>query len=240
MKTLAILSRKGGTGKTTLALHLAVAARLGDRRVLLADMDRQGSAVEWRRRRGVSDPAIETVKHGALFTRQQDAVREGVELLIVDTPPSTAEDVEQAVRCADLCVIVTRPNFLDLRAVEESADLAARMNRPAIFVINQAPHRQNSIEAPVLAEAVRALRGLGFPVAPIGLRSRAAYQQSIAAGAVAGEIDPQSPAAMEMAGLWRHLSGRLWSDEIKAAQAQAERRAGYAPPSSSLAAYSPS
>lgn len=240
MKTLAILSRKGGTGKTTLALHLAVAARSSDRSVLLADLDRQGSAVEWRRQRGRNDPAVEAVKPGALFTRQQDAAREGLDLLIIDTPPSTEDEVADVVRCADLCLIVARPNFLDLRAVEASAELAARMRRPAIFVLNQAPHRQDSIEAPVLMEAVKAVRGFGFPVAPIGLRSRVAYQNSIAAGAVAGETDPTSAAAMEMAALWRHLSGQLWAEAPRpapAVSAQTDRFSAYAATPPSLATH---
>lgn len=233
MKTLAILSRKGGTGKTTVALHLAVAARADDRHVLFADTDRQGSAVEWRRLRGRNDPAIESVKPGALFTRQQDAVRDGVELMIIDTPPSTDDEVEQAARRADLCLIVARPNFLDLRAVEQSADLAARMGRPAVFVLNQAPHRQDSIEAPVLMEAVAMLRGLGVPVAPIGLRSRVAYQQGIAAGLTAGERDPESAAAMEVAALWRHISGRLWTEAV--VSREAELRQAYPAPASESA-----
>jgi chromosome partitioning protein len=209
MKTLAVLSRKGGTGKTTLALHLAVAARADGHATLLADMDRQQSAVAWRRQSGRTDPRIEAVKPGALFTRQQDAVREGLDLLIVDTGPNVENDVEQAVRCSDLCLIVARPNFFDLKAVAESAELARQLGKPALFVLNQAPSRRAGVEAPVVAQAVRLLREAS-DVAPVGLRARAAYQHSVAAGLVAQELLPLGPAAREIDGLWRHLEGLLW------------------------------
>ena len=216
MKTLAILSRKGGTGKTTLAIHLAVAAQADGRRTLLADTDRQHSAVEWRRERKILTPVVEPVKPGALFARQQDAARTGFDLLVVDTGPSIEEDVEQAVRCADFCLVVARPNFFDIRAVAESAALADRFHRPVAFVLNQAPHRQDSIEAPVLMESVKALRSLGFPVLPIGLRSRVAYQTAAATGGAAQERDPDGTAGSEMVALWRHVSDRLWPAPVRA------------------------
>lgn len=209
LKTVAILSRKGGTGKTTLAVHLASAAHGSGLVTVLADLDRQHSAVEWRRQRQDVHPVVEAVKPGAVFARQQDAARAGVELMIIDTGPSIEEEVEQAVRCADLCLVVARPNFFDIRAVAESAALAARFHKPVVFVLNQAPHRQASIEAPVLMEAVSALRKLGFPVAPIGLRTRVAYQRSVAGGSTAQDMEPNSSAASEIMALWAWVEARL-------------------------------
>lgn len=212
MKTLAIIARKGGTGKTTLAVHLATAAHGAGYVTLLADTDRQHSAVEWRRMRQQTQPVVEAIKPGALFARQQDAARAGVDLMIVDTGPSVEEEVEQAVRCADLCLVVARPNFFDIRAVAESAALAARFHRPVAFVLNQAPHRQQSIEAPVLMEAVSALRALGFPVAPIGLRTRVAYQRSVAGGSTAQDMEPSGSAASEIGALWSWVEARLQAE----------------------------
>jgi chromosome partitioning protein len=212
MKTLAVLSRKGGTGKTTLALHLAVAARNAGLSTLVVDLDRQQSSVEWRRQRGRCDILVEAVKPGALFTRQQDASREGVDLLIVDTGPSLEADVEQAIRCADLCAIVARPNFFDMKAVADTAALAHSFHRDVVFVLNQAPSRRGGFESPTVGEAVLALRGLGAPVAPIGLRSRVAYQQSVARGLVAQEHEPEGSAASEIAALWRWMEARLQAE----------------------------
>lgn len=216
MKTLAVLSRKGGTGKTTLALHLAVAARNAGLSTLVVDLDRQQSSMEWRRLRPLGDIVVEPLKPGALFTRQQDARREGVDLLIVDTGPTLEADVEQAIRCADLCAIVSRPNFFDLKAVADTAALAQSFHRDVVFVLNQAPSRRNGIENPAVGEAVLALRGLGGVVAPIGLRSRVAYQQSVALGLTAQEHEPEGAAASEVAALWRWMEARLQADRAPA------------------------
>lgn len=210
MKTLSILSRKGGTGKTTLALHLAVAAGASGLSTVVADLDRQHSAVAWRRLRGEDDPRVEPVKPGALFARQQELARGGVDLLIVDTGPSIETEVEQAARCADLCLIVTRPSFFDVKAVGESAALAAGLQRQAVFVLNQAPPRRGGFETPAVVQAVRALREHGLPLAPIGLRARVAYQHGVAAGLTAQELDPDGVASVEIRALWSWLYAALW------------------------------
>ena len=220
MRTLSILSRKGGTGKTTLALHLAVAARASGLSTMVADLDRQQSAVDWRRLREPDDLRVEAVKPGALFPRQQDLARQGLDLLIVDTGPSVEGDVEQAARCADLCVIVARPNFFDVRAVADSAALVSGLSRPAVFVINQAPSRRSGFEPPAVMRAVRDLQGFGYPVAPIGLRARATYQHGVAAGRTAQELDPHGMAASEIGALWSWMFAALWPTADYAAVAR--------------------
>jgi chromosome partitioning protein len=217
LKTLAVLSRKGGTGKTTVALHLAVAAHLAGRPAVLADLDRQHSLLEWRRRRAVNGPQAVDCKPGALFTLQQAASR-AADLLVVDTGPATDETTDHAVRCADLSLIVVRPCFFDIHAVAESAELVKRMGRPGLLVLNQAPSRRNGVEMRSVGEAVRALKPLGLPIAPIGLRSRAAYQHAEASGLAAQELDPESAASAEIGALWRHVESLLWSSSELAAR----------------------
>ncbi len=118
MRTLAVLSQKGGTGKTTVAVHLAVAAWAGQRRVLLADLDPQRSAAEWRRVRAGNGPGLIESKPGALFVAQQAAERAGVDLMVLDTRPCGDTDTAEAIRAADLCLVVLRPSFFDLKATQ--------------------------------------------------------------------------------------------------------------------------
>ncbi len=214
MKTLAILSRKGGTGKTTVALHLAMAAWLSGKGVLLADCDRQGSAQEWRRERTIAGPVVFSTKTPALFATQQAAFRAGRDLMIIDTSPSASEDLAEAVRCADFCLMVLRPSFLDVRAVRETAELVSRFGKPGAFVINQAPPRRNGREMACVGDTVTQLAAMGRPIMPIGLRARIAYQSAVAEGRSVQETHPQSAAALEIGGLWREVEGRLWPSAL--------------------------
>jgi chromosome partitioning protein len=204
VKTLSVLSCKGGTGKTTLALHLAVAAQGAGHGVLVADLDRQRSAVDWRRERDDARPCVEEAKPGSLFTIQQAAMRLGSDLMIIDTASSREEDSAYAVRCADLCLIVLRPHFLDLKSVVASAQAVLNQRKQGVFVINQAPAGSAG-----MGEVMAALRPYGFPIAPV-IRQRTAYHQGFGDGRTAQEIEPQGPAAGEMASLWAYVEGLLW------------------------------
>jgi chromosome partitioning protein len=108
VRTLAVLSQKDGTGKTTVAVHLAVAAWAGQRRVLMADLDPQRSAAEWRRAREGSGRGLIESKPGTLFVAQQAAARAGVDLMVLDTRPAGDTDTAEAIRAADLCLVVLR------------------------------------------------------------------------------------------------------------------------------------
>jgi chromosome partitioning protein len=204
VKTLSVLSCKGGTGKTTLALHLAVAAQRVGRTVLVADLDRQRSAVDWRRERGEAKPCVEEAKPGSLFTIQQAAQRLGSDLMIIDTASSREEDSAYAIKCADLCLIVLRPNFLDLKSVVASAQAVLNQRKQGIFVVNQA-----TTGVGAMGEVMAALRPYGFPIAPV-IRQRNAYSQGFGHGQTAQEVEPEGPAAGEMAALWTYLDGLLW------------------------------
>jgi chromosome partitioning protein len=106
--------------------------------------------------------------------------------------------------------MVVRPSSFDLKAVRETSDAVARLGCKAWFVINQAPPRRNGRETEAVRRAVAQLESYGFPVAPIGLRSRIAYQAGVAAGRTAMEADASGVAAQEVAALWNAIGAALW------------------------------
>jgi chromosome partitioning protein len=209
MRTLAVLSRKGGTGKTTVAVHLAVAAA-ASKRTLLCDMDPQRSALDWRRERQGPKPEVAEAKVGALFPIREAALRSNVELMVLDTRPSSDMESAEAVRFADLCLVVVRPSFLDMRAIVRTVELVTNMSRKGLFVLNQAPCRRNGEEPRAIRETVEALERMGLPVATVGLRYRAAYQNALRFGEAAQETEPDSMAAFEINALWRQVKRELW------------------------------
>jgi chromosome partitioning protein len=210
VKTLAVLSRKGGTGKTTIALHLAAQAQSLGHRTMIADADSQHSAIDWFSARLGNGPLVVPARPGPLFTVREAAIRSGVDLTVIDTRPSADGDCIEAARLADLCLIVVRPSAFDIRAVRDTAEMLARQGRQGWFVINQAPARRSGKEVSAVRRAVESLESYGFPVAPIGLRARSVYQTAVAQGLSAGELDPGSTGAREIAALWSAVAAALW------------------------------
>jgi chromosome partitioning protein len=210
VRTLAILSQKGGTGKTTVGVHLATAASARGKHVLIADLDPQRSAADWRRMRAAPAPALIEAKAGALFVASHTAERTGVDLMVLDTRPAQDSDIAEAVRLADLCLLVLRPSFFDIKAISRTLDMTRAMGKPALFVINQAPPQREHREPPAVLEAVAALRELGAPLAPVGLRSRNIYQSAVSRGLTAQETVPGGAAAQEINMLWTHVEQMLW------------------------------
>lgn len=209
MKTLAILSRKGGAGKTTVALHLAVAAR---RRTVIMDCDPQMSAADWWRSRQASTPELVEGGVGQLVEIQQAAAADGVELMVVDTRPSAEDDALEAARAADLVLIVLKPTILDLRAVAATVDTVKAAGASAVFLINQAPAGRNGIEASIVQEAIEALAGYGLPVCPVVLHNRASYHAALIDGRAVIEAEPSGKAASEIDALWAYVEKRLWQN----------------------------
>ena len=212
MKTVAVISRKGGAGKTTVAVNLAVSAFRAGRKTMLADIDPQRSSFDALRARTIDGPALAGISAGKLFHTKSQAAHDGFELLVVDTPAAPDSDVVQAVNSADLCLLVCRPTFLDIASVARSAEFVRSLGKPGLIILNQAPPKRGGLEPVTVQKAVQALRFCSLPVASVGLRARAAYQQSIAHGRSVGEWDANSAGAIEIARLWENVAAMLAFD----------------------------
>lgn len=199
------MSRKGGSGKTTISVHLAIGAFLRGENVLLADIDPQASSAEVFKARKIEGPGWTTSAGSKLFALQTSALRTGISRLIIDTPPQNEDEILQAVVLSDLVVLVVRPTFLDLAAAVRSAAIIRQLNRRGLIVMNQAPVGREGIEPPAVVQALEALPLLNLPIAPIIIRSRTAYQTALATGRSAEEYDPRSTAASEMAELIKYV-----------------------------------
>lgn len=111
MRTLAVLSQKGGTGKTTIALHLAVAARLAGQTAVVIDLDPQASAAGWKDSRPGDEPVVVSVPAARLAQALQVAESAGADLAIIDTAPHSGEVALAAAEAADLVLIPAVPVF---------------------------------------------------------------------------------------------------------------------------------
>jgi chromosome partitioning protein len=205
MATVAIVSQKGGSGKTTLAIHLATSAAIGGKLACLVDMDPQASAAAWGDWRGDFQPEVITCPPVRLPRTIQTATRNGVELVVIDTPPHADAAAREAVRAADLILVPTRPRAFDLQAIEATADIAGYASKPAFVVLNSVPAGATNL----IAEASAFVENLGLKVCPVRFGERAAFHKSAAAGQVAAEADPEGKAAGEAEALWQWVSLQL-------------------------------
>ena len=203
MRTVVLASRKGGVGKTTLAAHLAVEAeRAGAGRVALADTDPQGGLAGWFNVREAQTPVFVDVGPG-LSAAMSACRRGGVDLLIIDTPPSVTETIAEVVGHSDLVIVPVRPSPNDLRAVGGTVALVLKARRPMVFVVNQVIPR-----ARLTAEAAIALSQHGT-VAPTMVASRVDFAASMTDGRTAAELDSSSRSAAEIAALWAYIFSRM-------------------------------
>ncbi len=205
MKNIAVVARKGGSGKTTVAVNLAIAAHRRGYRVQLADTDPQGSASEVMRVRAADGPEVLRLSGGELFTLQKATPASGIDTTILDTPAASEDAIGHAIALAHLSLVVVRPTFLDIAATLQTAQVLRRLRKPGLIVLSQAPVTRGGIEPPAVKRALEALRLMQLPVAPVVLRSRAAYQTTLATGQSVEELAPGNPAAEEIADLWAYI-----------------------------------
>jgi len=206
MPVISVVSRKGGSGKTTVAVHLAVAALTEGLATCVIDTDPQASAATWGDWR-VSGNPLEVITCPPLRLRLtvDKLLRSGTEVVVIDTPPHADDAAREAVRVADLVIIPTRPRSFDLKALEGITDVVSAKGKPGFVLINSVPPRATQI----LAHATDYATCLGLDVCPVHFGERGSFHHYAAAGAVAGEMDPDGKAAAEVDALWRWAKGML-------------------------------
>lgn len=205
MKTISIISQKGGSGKTTLAVHLAAAAAAAGRVAVVVDTDPQATASRWGEWRGGAEPEVISCAAPPLLARTlEQAAQLGAEVAIIDTPPHADSMSAAACRAADLILIPCRPRAFDLDAIQTTADLVKISAKPAAVIFTAGPPN-----APRLyLEAGELVAGFGLDVAAVAMPQRAAYSDATGSGQAAPEIEPEGKAADEIAALWDWVSQR--------------------------------
>lgn len=205
MKTIALIAQKGGTGKTTLAVSLAVAATQSGLTVLVIDLDPQASACKWSDRRKTDSPLVIDAQPARLAPALQKAEQGGVDLVIIDTPARNEQSALAAAKLANIVVIPCRPQAYDLETVPTTQELIALSgNTPAMVVLTQVPSRGDRHE-----QAKKTLAEITMAVCPQTVGSRAAYGDAGALGLTATEYEPSGTAAQEILQVYKYVSRLL-------------------------------
>lgn len=200
MRTIAIISQKGGSGKTTLAVHLAVCAERNGQRTALIDLDPQGSAVGWSSRRDSEGPDVVKATPAQLAGLLTTAREGGADLIIIDTAPHSDSAAAIAAQSADIVLIPCRPSTFDIDAIGSTLEITRLAKANAAVVLNAVPPRGT-----LAAEAREGLKEQVI-VAPVDMHQRAAYSHAVIDGRSVQEYEPTGQAAREIEELYKWVS----------------------------------
>ena len=204
MKTVAILSQKGGSGKTTTALHLAVEAFRADQSAVVIDLDPQGSATSWfeaRKRSGHPSEPIVMPTHPAQLEAMLNNLRgQEADWAFIDTAPQSDNLAVKAAELADLVIITCKPSVMDLRAIQSTLRLTQIAGVTPYVLLTQTEPQGTRHK-----EAAATLTDLDVQIIPFVTTKRVAYMDSLIDGQTASEFEPAGRAADESRQIFNHI-----------------------------------
>lgn len=200
MYTIALVAQKGGAGKTTLALSLAIAGMEEGIETLIIDLDPQGTSCNWADRREAEAPLVIDAQPGRLAKALDKAEEGGIQFTVIDTPPRSEQAALAAVKCADLTVVPCRPQAYDLETIPNTLELIRLSGeKPMFAVLNAVPWQGARHE-----QAKEVLQRLNMPVCPVMIGQRAAFGDAGAMGQSPLEYDPKGKAAQEIMAVYKY------------------------------------
>ncbi len=219
-KVITIAQQKGGAGKTTVAVHLAVALAQKGNRVAVLDIDPQGSLSYWhsiREKRfgegytGLTHMAVS----GWRVASEVSRMRKQCDFIIIDSPPHTETEARTAIRAADLILIPVQPSPTDLWATKPTLELAKAERVPVRVLLNRVS--ANSKLAAKIADDLDCL-------AETTLGNRVLFASSLLEGRAATEVDPNSAAAGEVKSLVKEVMKLFKTDEPEVTEKKSKKK----------------
>jgi len=215
VKTVAVMSQKGGVGKTTIATAMAVAAAMAGKSSAVFDLDPQGSAAFWKDTRAAEAPAVVSVPPIRLGHMLKAAAEAGTDFVVIDAPPVAKDIAFQAAEFADFILIPTRPAVLDVMAATETLKLIKRATeppKPSAVVMTFCP-----IQGREVSDTEEAIRQMGAQLAPVRVHNRVAYSRAQQTGLTALEFEPDGKAADELKQLFAFVCMHVFTRKLKVA-----------------------
>ena len=201
MRTIAIIAQKGGTGKTTLAIHLSTALK---GQTAIVDLDPQASASTWADKREINNPVVVSAQASRLKSVLDTAQGNGVKWTILDTAPHSEQSALAAARASDLILLPCRPAILDIQAILTTGDLIKIAQKPALFVISAAPPRGQ-----LTGQAQEIAASYDLPVAQTVIHHRVAFSHSLVVGQTVAEYPHDGRALNEIKSLAKEITSKL-------------------------------
>lgn len=219
MYIISVCAEKGGVGKTTISLALAVAATQAGKRAAVIDTDPQATASKWTDRREGEFPWIVATPSSRLRAAIDQAKAQGVEFLIIDTPPHAGTDAVEAARVSDAVLVPVEPHLFTLETLPKLRDLLKLAGDPlTIFVVSKA-----ATQGKEAANAAEYIRTQGLAVCPVVMHLRAAHRHAGNLGQSATEYEPTGKAAEEARHLYTYTIKLLKQRSVPHGQEESTR-----------------
>jgi chromosome partitioning protein len=202
---VAIVSSKGGVGKTTVTQCLAVEALRQGIAAAIIDADPQKSAADWGEQRAAADmdaPTVIALGSKSLASVVADLKKRGAGMIFIDTPPHSAPAINAALDVSTGSIMVTRPNPMDLRALEATWSIVSRMKKPSAAIFTQTPPGNR---ARALGLAQGRLEELEMPFCPTPISYTLSFPYAQAEALSVQEREPTGKARAEIAEIWGWL-----------------------------------
>ena len=204
MRVIAIIGQKGGTGKTTATIGLAVASERAGFKTAVLDLDPQTNAANWADRRGEEvPPAVQSIQPGRLRHTLKLLEEAGADLAFIDTPGRSDTAAIEAARVADLVLIPVHPQIFDLETLSAVRDALRIAESPSAYVVLNGIH-PNATRSPAEQREVIG-NAFGLPVCPVHLSHRSAFAEAPASGQAPQEFEPEGKAAGEVEALFAFM-----------------------------------
>jgi chromosome partitioning protein len=202
MKVISLVTQKGGSGKSTLCVSLAVAAQEAGHAICILEMDKQATASQWSQARQGKPPEVGQVTADKLLDIIAKLKGDVYEFVFIDTPGIDSPGTNAAIRASDLCLIPCRPTPADLRAMQPTLAAIQRLEKDFAFILNQTPPKGYRVR-----DTAEGLKVLGM-LAEVNVVMRNDHQDAIGSGQGVTEFNPEGPAAEEMRRLWAWIDNR--------------------------------
>ncbi|AHI27165.1 peptide transporter (plasmid) [Acetobacter ascendens] len=208
MKVIAVLNQKGGSGKTTIATHLARALQIGGADVLLVDSDPQGSARDWAAVREEQPVTVVGIDRPTIERDLKNIARK--DFVVIDGAPQAADLAVSAIKASDFVLIPVQPSPYDIWATSDLVDLVKQRievtdgKLQAAFVVSRAIKGTR-----IGAEITEALKGYGLPILESRITQRVSYPGTAAGGSTVMDVEPGSDASKEILSLSNEIKRKL-------------------------------
>lgn len=195
---IAVLNQKGGTGKTTVSIHLAHAFALKGLKVLLVDSDPQGSTRDWIAARNQEAPFSVIGLDRPVIHIELPKLSKGYDYVLIDGAPRVSDLTRSAILASDLVLVPIQPSPLDIWAAHEVVELIqeAKIYKSALeaaFLVNR-----KIMNTAIAREVSEVLQNYPFPVLKAAMSQRVAFAESLNTGSTVLETAPNGLAAAEI------------------------------------------